>query len=133
MTYADLALRRITQSRALPPPRFRYTPAIEVGPFVFVSGLVGLDPATGKLAASGAFAETAQILENIRALCDEQDWSLERLVMARVYCTGDDVAGAVNEAWDEFFSGGEPPARSFVIVTGLPLGAAVEIEFQLLA
>ena len=133
MTYTNLTLRRIAQSRALPAPRFRYTPAIQTGPFVFVSGLVGLDPATGKLATSGAYAETMQILENLRALCDEQGWSVERIVMARVYCLGGDIAGAVNDAWEQFFMGGEPPARSFVMVMGLPLGAAVENEFQLLA
>jgi len=133
MTYENLTLRRITQSRALPAPRFSYTPAIQTGPFVFVSGLVGLDPTTGKLAASGAYAETTQILRNLQALCDEQGWSLECIVMARVYCIGGDIAGAVNEAWEQFFIDSEPPARSFVMVTGLPLGAAVEIEFQLLA
>jgi 2-iminobutanoate/2-iminopropanoate deaminase len=60
-----LELRRIDQSRVLPAPRFRYTPAVQAGPFVFVSGLVGLDPATEKLAHSGAVTETARILNNL--------------------------------------------------------------------
>lgn len=126
------ALRRVTQSRAHPAPRFRYTPAIQVGAFAFVSGLVGLDPATGNLAQPSAAAETKQVLENLRSLCEEQGWSINRLVFARVYCAGTDVAAKVNAAWDEFFHHDEPPARSFVTVKALPLGAAVEIEFQLL-
>ncbi len=133
MESSSLELRRITQSRVLPAPRFRYTPAIQTGPFVFVSGLLGLDPATGKLAESGAAAETTQVLRNLRSLCEEQRWSIDRLVFARVFCAGDDIAAQVNTAWDEFFANDELPARSFVVVKALPLGAAVEIEFQLLA
>jgi 2-iminobutanoate/2-iminopropanoate deaminase len=127
-----LELRRIDQSSVLPAPRFRYTPAIQAGPFVFVSGLVGLDPATEKLAHFGAAAETTQILNNLQSLCDEQGWSIDRLVCARVFCAGDNVGVQVNAAWDAFFANTAPPARTFVVVKALPLGAAVEIEFQLL-
>jgi 2-iminobutanoate/2-iminopropanoate deaminase len=132
MELSNLRLRRIKQSSALPAPRFRYTPAIQTGPFVFVSGLIGLDPETGRLAVSGAEAETAQILKNLRLLCEEQTWSVERILFARVFCAGD-VAAEVNAAWEAFFADIEPPARSLVVVNALPLTAAVEIEFQLLA
>jgi 2-iminobutanoate/2-iminopropanoate deaminase len=53
-------------------------------------------------------------------------------VCARVFCAGDNVAEQVNAAWDAFFAHTAPPARTFVVVKALPLGAAVEIEFQLL-
>ena len=123
-------MRRITESKGLPAPRFLYTPAIQAGPFVFVSGLIGLDPSTGELAPSGAFAETTQILKNLSVLCAEQAWPLERMAFARVYCAGVDVGRKVNLAWDGFFERGHPPARSFAVVHALPLNAAVEIEFQ---
>jgi 2-iminobutanoate/2-iminopropanoate deaminase len=132
MEISKLRLRRIKQSGALPEPRFRYTPAIQTGPFVFVSGLIGLDPETGRLAISGAAAETTQILKNLRSLCEEQGWSVERILFARVFCAGD-VSADVNAAWEAFFANTEPPARSFMVVSALPLSAAVEIEFQLLA
>ncbi|MBB5460235.1 RidA family protein [Paraburkholderia sp. Cpub6] len=131
METANLRLQRIKRSSALPAPRFRYTPAIVAGPFVFVFGLVGLDPETGKLAVSGTAAETAQILRNLRLLCEEHRWSIERILFARVFCVSD-VSAEVNSAWEEFFAIAEPSARSFMVVNALPLSAAVEIEFQLL-
>jgi 2-iminobutanoate/2-iminopropanoate deaminase len=124
-------LRRIERSDALPAPRFRYAPAVQVGTDVYVSGLVGLDPATGDLVSENALEQTHQILRNLQALCAEQGWLLERLVLARVFCAGDGSAEATNKAWSEFFSQLAPPARTFTVVKSLPLGAAVEIEFQL--
>ncbi|ABE31804.1 endoribonuclease L-PSP family protein [Paraburkholderia xenovorans LB400] len=127
----QVLLRRIERSDALPPPHFRYSPAVQVGSDVYVSGLVGLDPATGGLAAETAAGQTRQIFRNIQALCAEQGWSLERVVVARVYCAGEGAADGMNEVWSEFFTQLAPPARTFTVVKSLPLGAAVEIEFQL--
>ncbi len=124
-------LRRIERSDALPAPRFRYSPAVQVGTDVYVSGLVGLDPATGSLTGDDALVQTHQILRNLQALCDEQGWSLDRLVLARVFCAGEGSADGMNKAWSEFFAEVPPPARTFAVVKSLPLDAAVEIEFQL--
>lgn len=124
-------LRRIERSDALPAPRFRYAPAVQVGSDVYVSRLVGIDPVTGSLASAGALDQTRQILRNLQALCAEQGWSLDRLVLARVFCAGEGSADGMNKAWGEFFAELAPPARTFTVVKSLPLGAAVEIEFQL--
>lgn len=124
-------IRRIERSNALPAARYRYAPAVQVGTDIYVSGLVGLDPATGSLASETAAGQTRQILRNLSALCEEQGWSMERLVLARVFCAGEGAAQEMNEVWSEFFSQLAPPARTFTVVKSLPLGAAVEIEFQL--
>ncbi|WP_342958361.1 RidA family protein [Paraburkholderia sp. JHI869] len=124
--------RTVVPSAVLPAPRFRYSPVVQAGPFVFVSGLVGLDPASGTLVEGGAYEQTTQVLGNLKALCREQNWQLEDLLVARVFCATAGDAAAVNKAWEEAFSDIEPPARTFVVVSALPLGAAVEIEFQLL-
>jgi 2-iminobutanoate/2-iminopropanoate deaminase len=124
--------RVVLPSRTLPTPRFRYSPVVQAGPFVFVSGLVGLDAATGQLATGGAYGQAAQVLRNVHALADEMGWSMAQLLVARVYCAGADAAAEVNRAWDEAFADVPPPARTFVGVSALPLGAAVEIEFQFL-
>lgn len=124
-------LRRIERSDALAAPRFRYAPAVQVGTDVYVSGLVGLDPATGRLVAEDAWSQTCQILRNLQALCAEQGWSLDGLVLARVFCAGEGSADGMNTAWSAFFADRAPPARTFTVVKSLPLGAAVEIEFQL--
>lgn len=121
---------RAIPSLVLPAPRFRYTPVMQAGPFVFVSGMVGLDAGTGALAPGGSFEQTRQILSNLRSLIDEQGWSLDQLVLARVFCVDFATFGEVNRAWEAFFGDATPPARTSIGVSALPLGAQVEIEFQ---
>lgn len=118
-------------SKVLPAPRFRYTPVVAAGPFVFISGMVGLDAGTGALVAGGARAEATQILANLRALLVEQGWSLQQIALARIFCSDFSAFAEINAAWDAVFGEGVPPARTSVGVSALPLGAQVEMEFQL--
>lgn len=129
MPSATPNLRRIVASKALPAPRFRYSPVVVAGGFAFVAGMVGLDDASA-LVAGGAHAETARILANMKRLAAEQQWPLENLVVARIFCADFASFGDINRAWEEAFDGIEPPARTSVGVAALPLGAVVEIEFQ---
>ena len=104
---------RAVASAVLPAPRFRYTPVLAAGPFVFVSGMVGLDAASGRLAEGGTRAEAEQILANLQALLAEQSWSLEQIVVARIYCTDFSAFAEVNAAWEACFVAGlRPPART---------------------
>jgi 2-iminobutanoate/2-iminopropanoate deaminase len=132
MNQASLTGRRILASQTLPTPRFRYSPVVQAGPFVFVSGMVGLDADTGQLDPGGAYGQTARVLSNVKALADEMGWRMDQMLVARVFCADAQAAADVNRAWDEAFVDVEPPARTFVTVVALPLGAAVEIEFQFL-
>ena len=132
MQQSLVSSRRVLLSKTLPSPRFRYSPVVQAGSLVFVSGLVGLDPSTGQLAGGGGHGQTSQVLRNLKALAEEMGWSMSQLLVARVYCAEAADAIEVNRAWDEAFAGIEPPARTFVVVSSLPLGAAVEIEFQFL-
>lgn len=125
-----LALRVALPSRSLPAPRFRYSPVVRAGGQVFVSGMVALDAATGRLVPGGVFEQTQRILANLQGLVTEMGWSLEQLVLARVYCTDFESFPDLNRAWEAFFAAVEPPARTSVGVSALPLGAKVEIEFQ---
>lgn len=129
---AGAAVRTVLASRCLPAPRFRYSPVVQGAGCIFVSGLVGIDPVTGQL-PEGAHAQARQVLHNLWALCLEHGWSLDQLLQARVYCSADACAHDVNRAWDEAFANTVPPARTFMTVHALPLGAAVEIEFVLAA
>ena len=124
-------VRSLVTPASLPAPRFRYTPVVVAGGFAFVSGLVGLDPARGGLADGGTLGQARQVLANLRALCTEQGWTLEQLVAARIYCTDFAEFRDINRAWEECFHGIAPPARTSVGVAALPLGASVEMEFQL--
>jgi 2-iminobutanoate/2-iminopropanoate deaminase len=125
-----LPARQLPCSAVLPAPRFRYSPVVVVGGFAFVSGMVGLDPGTGALAEGGAYGQSRQILANLRALCAEQGWSLGQIVVARLYCADFSRFDEVNRAWEACFADIEPPARTSVGVSALPLSAAVEMEFQ---
>lgn len=130
-TPAIAAAPRALLSAVLPAPRFRYTPVMVAAPFVFVSGMVGLDSATGRLAPGGARAEAAQILANLQRLLHEQGWSLTQIVVARIYCIDFLTFPEINAEWDACFAETVPPARTSVGVSALPLGASVEMEFQL--
>lgn len=110
-------------------PKFRYSPAVRMGPFVKTAGMVGLSPETGELVMGGAGAEFRQILENLNSLVAEND--LPGVPMsATIYCTAFHRFREINEIWDAHFAG-EPalPARSAVGVSQLPIGAQVEADF----
>ena len=60
-------MREVLTSHVLPTPRFRYTPVVRAHGWVFISGLVGIDPQRGAL-VEGAYAQTRQVLANVSAL-----------------------------------------------------------------
>ena len=123
--------RQAIASQVLPTPRFLYTPVMQAGGFVFVSGMVAIDPDTNVFAGGDAASQTTRILSNLQRLLDEQGWAPEHIVLARLFVTDFDAFPAINQAWDTYFAGHVPPARTSAGVSALPLGALVEIEFQL--
>lgn len=100
------------------------------GSFIYVSGLVGLDPDHGGLVSGGLEAETRQILINLRGLCEDLGVSLAQLMLVRIYCADFAQFNVINKLWETYFRGHTPPARTSVGVAALPLGALVEMEFQ---
>ena len=94
---------------------------------LYLSGQVGLDPATGRLIAGDVAAQTARTLENIRALLESVGSSLDDVLRVGVFLTGMESFAAMNEVYGRYFR--QPfPARTTVAVRELPMGAAVEIE-----
>jgi 2-iminobutanoate/2-iminopropanoate deaminase len=113
-----------------PRPRFRYSPAVEMGPFVKTAGMVGLDPATGVLVPGGAEAEFRQILDNLTALAADNALRAADIVSATLYVTAFHRFDGLNVLWDGYFAAvPRLPARTAVGVSQLPLGAQVEAEF----
>lgn len=104
-----------------------YTPAIRAGNLLFVSGQIGIDPATGKLAPGGVAAEAKQLLENLHGLVTAGGSSLDKVVKTTIFLTNIADFAAVNEVYAQYFPS-EPPARSTIQVVALPGGALVEIE-----
>ena len=104
-----------------------YSQAIEVNGFVFASGQIPIDPATGDFVEGGIKEQTKQALTNASNILNEAGTDLSHVVKTTVYMAdmGDFVA--MNEIYAQFFN--EPyPARSAVAVKALPKGALVEVE-----
>jgi 2-iminobutanoate/2-iminopropanoate deaminase len=110
-----------------PSPVGPYSQAIRVDGFIFCSGQVGLDPATGKLVEGGVAEQTRQVLDNLAAVLASADRTLEAIVKTTIFLTDINDFATVNAVYGERV-GTPPPARSTVAVAALPLGARVEIE-----
>ena len=104
-----------------------YSQAVWAGNVLFLSGQIGLNPATGKLADGGTLAQAKQIFANIGAILESQGLSFKDAVKVTVFGLDIKEFPEVNKLYATFFPS-NPPARSFVQVSALPAGAAIEIE-----
>ena len=104
-----------------------YSQAIEVNGFVFASGQIPIDPATGDFVEGGIKEQTKQALTNASNILKEAGTDLSHVVKTTVYMADMGDFAAMNEIYAQFFN--EPyPARSAVAVKALPKGALVEVE-----
>ncbi len=104
-----------------------YSQAIEVNGFVYASGQLPIDPATGAFPEGGVQEQTRQSLLNVKAILEEAGLTLANVVKTTVYLADMGDFAAMNEIYSQFFS--QPfPARSAVAVKALPKGAIVEVE-----
>ena len=114
-------------SAELAPPAGPFSQAIEVGGFLYFSGQVGQDPATGKVVEGGIEAETERVFKNLSAVLKAAGKSFDDVVRAGVYLTSIKNFAAMNAIYAKHFS--QPfPARTSIGVAELPLGACVEID-----
>jgi 2-iminobutanoate/2-iminopropanoate deaminase len=114
-------------SAELSPPVGPFSQAIEVGGFLYVSGHVGQDPATGKVVEGGIVAETERVFRNLAAVLKAAGRSFDQVARVGVYLTSMGDFVAMNGIYAKYFS--QPfPARTTIGVAALPLGACVEID-----
>jgi 2-iminobutanoate/2-iminopropanoate deaminase len=104
-----------------------YSPAIRAGGFVFCSGQIALDPASGQLVGADVAEQTRQVLRNLAAVLRAAGASLDHVVKTTVYLADFNDFAAMNTAYGEFFSG-PAPARSTIQAARLPRDARVEID-----
>jgi 2-iminobutanoate/2-iminopropanoate deaminase len=110
-----------------PPAVGPYNHAVRVGDLLFCAGQIPIDPATGNLVAGDIKAQTRQVLENVKAILEDQKLTFENVVKSTVYLSNlADFAG-MNEVYSQYFTS-DFPARSTIQVAALPKGASVEIE-----
>ena len=104
-----------------------YSQAIEVNGFVFASGQIPIDPATGEFVEGGIQEPTRQALTNASNILKQAGTDLAHVVKTTVFLSSIADFAAMNEIYAQFFT--EPyPARSAVAVKDLPKGALVEVE-----
>ncbi len=106
--------------------------AIRAGSLLFVSGQVGVDPDTGKLAGDGTAVQTDQALKNLELILKAAGCALTDVVKVTTFLTNIGEFDAYNQAYRKFFPT-DPPARSTVEVTRLAGAYCVEIEAIALA
>lgn len=104
-----------------------YSQAIEVNGFVYASGQLPIDPATGSFPEGGVKEQTRQSILNVKAILGEAGLALSNVVKTTVYLADMGDFAAMNEVYSQFFA--QPfPARSAIAVKALPKGALVEVE-----
>lgn len=104
-----------------------YSQAIRAGDFLFVSGQIPLDPASGTLIDGGVTNQTRRVLENLGAILAAAGASFDRVVKTTVYLADMTEFAAMNEVYAEFFP--QPaPARATIQAAALPRNVRVEID-----
>jgi 2-iminobutanoate/2-iminopropanoate deaminase len=104
-----------------------YNHAVRVGDLLFCSGQIAIDPKTGNLVMGDIQAQTDRVLQNVKAILDDQKLSFANVVKSTVFLTNLADFVPMNEIYAKYFTQ-DCPARSTVQVAGLPKNAGVEIE-----
>lgn len=112
-----------TAPRAIGP----YSQAVMIDGFLYTSGQIAIDPATGELVEGGIEAQTERVLENIKAILKAAGMDLNNVIKTTVFVTNMGDFAKINEIYGRYFKD-NPPARSLVEVKSLPKGALIEIE-----
>jgi 2-iminobutanoate/2-iminopropanoate deaminase len=109
-----------------------YSQAIKANGFIFVSGQVAFDPATGNLISGGIEQQTEQVMKNLSAILQAAGSSWDKVVKTSVFLKNMSEFGQMNEVYGKFLKNA-PPARSTVEVARLPRDVSVEIDVIALA
>ena len=104
-----------------------YSQAVRSGNTVYFSGAIPLVPATGEVVAGDIVAQARQVFDNLKAVAEAAGGSLDRIVRLGLYLTGLGEFAKVNAVMQEYFQA-PFPARSTIEVSGLPKGAAFEVD-----
>ncbi len=107
-----------------------YSQAVRAGDFLFTSGQIPIDPATGQMIEGGIEAQTTRVLENLKAVLEAAGTELSRVVKTTVFLKDLGDFAAMNAIYAKYFApeGVIAPACSTVQVAALPKDALVEIE-----
>jgi reactive intermediate/imine deaminase len=116
-----------TPAEGVPPQVGPFSHATQWGNLVFVTGQMPTDPTTGEVVAGDVVAQATQVRRNLEAVLSQFGLTMDDALMVRVYLTSFDDYAAFNAAYATWFNG-KLPSRTCVGVTGLAVGAVVEID-----
>lgn len=105
-----------------------YSQAVRAGGFLFCSGQIALDPATGELVPGDVRVQTERVMQNLGAVLAAGGSGWDRVVKVTIFLTDMSDFAAVNEIYGRYFEGLTPPARATVAVRTLPRNVDVEID-----
>ena len=105
-----------------------YSQGIDTGNLLFLSGQIPIEPSKGEIVASDSEGQTRQALENVKAILESGDCTMDQVVKTTVYLKDIADFSKMNDVYKEYFTEGSYPARSAVQVAALPKDALVEIE-----
>ena len=124
---ADRIRKEVLISSNAPRAVGPYSLGIRSGDFIFLSGQLGLDPASGEFVEGGVEAQTRQALQNIKNVLREAGVDLSNVIKTSVFLSDIKDFSKMNAVYAEFFDN-NPPARSTMQVGALPKSGLVEIE-----
>ena len=124
--------KQIINTVSAPAPIGPYSQSVKAGGFLFISGQIAINPATGNVDAQSIEEETHQAMKNISAILTEAGLDFSAVVKTTIFLTDMALFGAVNDVYAGYLSGNYP-ARETVAVKGLPKGVNVEISMTALA
>ena len=119
--------KQIIQTNKVPAPIGPYSQAVIANGFLFASGQIAFDPATGELVLASIQAETKQVMENIKAILEEAGIHFGHIVKTTIFLSDMQLFAEVNEVYGSYFKA-DFPARETVAVKTLPRNVNVEIS-----
>lgn len=120
-------MKKILATEKAPAAIGPYSQAVKAGDFVYISGQLPIDPATGEFAGGDIASQSKQSLLNIKAILESEGLSMDHVIKTTVLLQSMDDFGAMNEVYSTFFKN-DCPARAAFQVAALPKAALVEIE-----
>jgi 2-iminobutanoate/2-iminopropanoate deaminase len=102
--------------------------AIVAGGWLYCSGQLPIDPATGEIVPGGVAEQTRQVVENLKAICEEAGTSLANAVKVTIFMADLADLKEMNDVFEEYFGVVNPPARTTFQAGGVIAGAKLEIE-----
>jgi len=120
-------MNKIINTTNAPAPIGPYNQAVIAGGFLFMSGQVAINPATGEIIQTTLAEETHQVMRNIKAVLLEAGYGFEHVVKTTIFLSDMNLFAEINELYGSYFEHNFP-ARETVAVKGLPKGVNVEIS-----